>query len=597
MKKLLAMPLSVLMILGCMTCLFIVPASAEGENLWTNWNELDEGGNPKIFGDAGAPTASISGETLFVDNAWYSSYWLNLPEVEKNTFYKLSFSFNNNKADPPSGNVADAKINTVTLQNFDGTVKIGTMASNIALNTTSQVVSEADRYINYEFYSGDNTQFRIHFNMDYVYRIWFKRFSLTQVPTNDIIVENGSADLDSAKEGETVTLTADSVAGKVFDGWKVVSGNATLDDAAASTTTFTMTDQPVTIRANYKTDLWKVTVDSFVKKVPTVENGVYTIPSPWYADFSIVIPALEEGKTYRLSFVHQIRLSPLWENDADGDGKPDHSDKNISQLKIGSNIVWSNYQTDNTWTKFSYDFVGTGAATTLYINNAYTDILNLKDLTIVDLSETETTGKLTTAYNSLAAIRAASDAEGSITKNGMRLYNEVKKTWITDYDLVEYGSMAVRKEYMQNHETLGQFDAPCLEMLGVKGVGVGPAYREAGVTTVTGSGAVNSLWDETDDAMVFTSYLTGIAQANYDSNYVVVTYAIDRFGNVYYGDTWEISVFDVAYAIDKKYTESPNDVSSVDINAFNSFVGPEKESYLTWCGENSTGNLFAALEN
>lgn len=80
--------------------------------------------------------------------------------------------------------------------------------------------------------------------------------SNTTKPTaHTISVTNGSASVTSAASGEIVTITAadKSAEKKVFTGWTVNSGNVTLDDSSASTTSFVMGSENVSIIANYKT--------------------------------------------------------------------------------------------------------------------------------------------------------------------------------------------------------------------------------------------------------------------------------------------------------------------------------------------------------
>ncbi len=74
-----------------------------------------------------------------------------------------------------------------------------------------------------------------------------------------IIVADGKAtigagsEISKAAKGTTVTLTANAAPdGKVFDKWEVVSGSITLADANSATTTFTMPDSEVSVKATYK---------------------------------------------------------------------------------------------------------------------------------------------------------------------------------------------------------------------------------------------------------------------------------------------------------------------------------------------------------
>ena len=66
-------------------------------------------------------------------------------------------------------------------------------------------------------------------------------------------VENGSADVALAAPGEAVTITADDAPeGMVFDRWEIVSGEFEIADASASSTTFTMPETEVELKATFK---------------------------------------------------------------------------------------------------------------------------------------------------------------------------------------------------------------------------------------------------------------------------------------------------------------------------------------------------------
>ena len=68
----------------------------------------------------------------------------------------------------------------------------------------------------------------------------------------DVTVENGTANLESATSGTTVTITADDAAlGYAFAGWNVVSGGVTLADSSSATTTFVMGASDVSVVAVY----------------------------------------------------------------------------------------------------------------------------------------------------------------------------------------------------------------------------------------------------------------------------------------------------------------------------------------------------------
>ena len=200
----------------------------------------------------------------------------------------------------------------------------------------------------------------------------------------------------------------------------------------------------------------------------------------------------------------------------------------------------------------------------------------------------------------MAAVREAKDS--NIGKNGLRVYNSVQTDWLNEAEgnIVEYGSIAVKEEYLA--EAYEDKAAPDMSMIiaNDKKLGLGVAYRAEGATTVTGSDAKNIHWEEnnTDDIFarkVFTSYLTGISKENYGKNYLIRTYAIDAEGNIFYGDTVSVCIFDVVWAI----SVANNSENVADNDAFKSFVidsGVQAE-YEAWCTENSRdfGGLYNAL--
>lgn len=189
----------------------------------------------------------------------------------------------------------------------------------------------------------------------------------------------------------------------------------------------------------------------------------------------------------------------------------------------------------------------------------------------------EATG-LSTAYNSMAAIRAKDSTDGSIKENGLRIYNEVKTEWFTNSDIVEFGSIAVRKNYLNALYNNGKISSTemTLENLSSytgRGVGIGVSYSK--------DDNISTLWKTTDGTMVFTSYLTGIADTNYDEDYWIVTYAKDGAGNTYYSEIAEVCVYEVAAAIDAAATAG-NEVPEIDQKAFNTFVSANLEEYKAW---------------
>ena len=76
-----------------------------------------------------------------------------------------------------------------------------------------------------------------------------------------VTVTNGKADKPTAVAGETVTITAESRPGYVFDRWEVNNGDVAVAKKNEEETTFVMPDKPVTAVAKYK-KLLGITVNS-----------------------------------------------------------------------------------------------------------------------------------------------------------------------------------------------------------------------------------------------------------------------------------------------------------------------------------------------
>ena len=193
------------------------------------------------------------------------------------------------------------------------------------------------------------------------------------------------------------------------------------------------------------------------------------------------------------------------------------------------------------------------------------------------LSKDNSANGVTTMYNSAAALRSA--ANSTTGKNGLRVYNEIKRDWIQSANIVEFGSIAIFSENLGEELTLQ-----------VSGAKKGVAYKKGQTAAI--------LWESTDGVFVFTSYLTNIK--SYDKDIVVRSYAIDAEGNVYYGDECVVSVFAVANAMDNGNSLDGNAPSENDVNAFAQFVTAEnKQNYLDWCLANNRtkGELFDNLYN
>lgn len=405
MKRSISIILSVLIVISSVVSTLMV-SSAASENLWENWAETNADGVPLIFGGKASVKGSTDGEALYVDSAWYSSFWLYLPELEENTDYSMSVDYNNSFSDPPN-NIAlsDVKIKSVKLQTADGATNIATVETNVKLNCASEQVNEGnDRSFRLSFNSGSNKELRLFFDMGYVYRIWFKRFSLTKSATNKVTVSGGAASVNGNSvsdvvAGETVTITATPGAGQAFNNWEVVSGDINLADESASVTTFTMPNEPVEVKAVYKQNLINtLTADDLVNftgskwaTLTSYKDGVATIGAPSYQQFYIKLPAVEKNKNYSLSFsvknkTDKITAIYLY---TDADIEKLNSDKLfVGSARLGTKIATDLVGAGDIYTAVDPLFFDSGDVTQYYIAFQYdagTGNLYLKDLALTEV--------------------------------------------------------------------------------------------------------------------------------------------------------------------------------------------------------------------
>ena len=345
-------------------------------------------------------------------------------------------------------------------------------------------------------------------------------------------------------------------------------------------------------------------------------KSVALMPST-YAQYAAMPMATEKNQYYTLEFYYlSDAINTAWGNNyilshiyvsagatgnlADTALAAVSTDYNGTVKKNGVGISVPGFTTrgvqPNEWVKTKITFYsGDNTQVRFAVRPAVTDktTIYLDDITLNKVS-------ISTAYNNMAAVREAKDS--NIGKNGLRVYNSVQTDWLNEAEgnIVEYGSIAVKEEYLA--EAYEDKAAPDMSMIiaNDKKLGLGVAYRAEGATTVTGSDAKNIHWEEnnTDDIFarkVFTSYLTGISKENYGKDYLIRTYAIDAEGNIFYGDTVSVCIFDVVWAI----SVANNSENVADNDAFKSFVidsGVQAE-YEAWCTENSRdfGGLYNAL--
>lgn len=186
----------------------------------------------------------------------------------------------------------------------------------------------------------------------------------------------------------------------------------------------------------------------------------------------------------------------------------------------------------------------------------------------------------TTAYNQLAALRKAGKGT-NITKNGMRIYNRISKKFIEENNIVEFGGIASSAERLSGAELT-------LENLGTVSPGI--AYKDS--TPV-------AIWEETDNAYIYTIYLTNISPKNYGKDYTMRTFAKDADGNVYYGSEINLAIFDIAWSIDQGYSADGTTQSENDVLAFEAFAksNDSYNRYTSWLvSEGKRGGTLSGVK-
>lgn len=346
--------------------------------------------------------------------------------------------------------------------------------------------------------------------------------------------------------------------------------------------TVTQPQSSSTSRSDVTTTYFTKVVDSKAK------TGTKSLSMRASVVRSLAIP-VEAGETYKVSYyayygnTNNAFLSGVTTTVNIGGSKGlQHA---ISGEEVFKNYVYTRYATKggSDWFKVEHEFTvpKNGNMSTAYLAiyapyGSEADTVYIDDLVAYKVKNDI---GVTTAYNNSAAIMHADYS--STGKNGLRVYNEIKTDWIGSAGIVEYGSVAARTARLEGEEvTLGN---------GVIGV----AYSE-GTAYSTARSAI--LWETKDDANIYTSYLTSIPEKYYAEDYTVRAYAIDKDGNVYYGEEVNVSVYQIANSIDCGNTADGGEPTDIDKNSFYAFVSEKTSAdYKQWCADN--GNELGALYN
>ena len=148
-------------------------------------------------------------------------------------------------------------LHAITVNNGTANVEEAVIGDTVKIKADSREGYVFDRWeVNYgdDVVVGDKNAEETTFTMPDSMVVLTARYKALQ----SITLENGKAyaggeEITTAKKGTEVTIKADDLDGKVFDHWKIVSGNVALKDADKAETIFTMPAEPISLKAVYNT--------------------------------------------------------------------------------------------------------------------------------------------------------------------------------------------------------------------------------------------------------------------------------------------------------------------------------------------------------
>ena len=147
-------------------------------------------------------------------------------------------------------------LHAITVHNGTADVEKAVIGDTVKITAESREGYVFDRWeVNYgDVVVGDKNAEETTFTMPDSMVVLTAKYKALQ----SITLENGKAyaggeEITTAKKGTEVAIKADNLDGKVFDHWKIVSGNVTLKDANKAETSFTMPAEPISLKAVYNT--------------------------------------------------------------------------------------------------------------------------------------------------------------------------------------------------------------------------------------------------------------------------------------------------------------------------------------------------------
>ncbi|MBQ3088523.1 MAG: metallophosphoesterase [Clostridia bacterium] len=306
--------------------------------------------------------------------------------------------------------------------------------------TNKTVALSADwAYLSTEFVTSDDTEYAIliHFNCNGANdsnKIHLSDFNLSKTVLYDVTVDGGTADKSSAKEGDTVTLTATPTATQEFSYWEIAPENVELSDATNETATFTMPAEAVSVKAVYTENLWGTidttwfgTVDQsltsgfgFTDYTNDTYNDAKAVNKCWHSTFYIKLPSnLKTNTNYELTFNYdnsiQTTASKITRIDIVTEDGLKTADSDGYGTTVFKNLTTNLALDKGGWTEFTADFK-TGDSDTeyyLYFTLGYCYTLRLGGFEFKEITKNPITVENGTAN----VVAAKEGAEVTLTAN------------------------------------------------------------------------------------------------------------------------------------------------------------------------------------
>ncbi len=198
-----------------------------------------------------ADTSKVTGQDIDWDSSYYFTF--------NPQYRRITYNANGGTGSMDKGRAVDGEAFTLPVCNFTAPAETQQFKEWAIGSEDGTKINAGDQYT----FTADTT----------VYAIWANVYPITVI--------NGTASAGKAAQGTIVTIEAnDAPTGKEFKEWKVNSGNVTLANASASTTTFTMPAEPVSLEAVFKDKSTPSEADPADTLPKTGENGGYY---PWLA--------------------------------------------------------------------------------------------------------------------------------------------------------------------------------------------------------------------------------------------------------------------------------------------------------------------------